>query len=219
MSSLLTQKAAGVLRKPASSGVMFVVVPVARKTVASNAVRQTVAQFKARNPGTKVLGVQRSAGWKPIAQRLTGAVSGFRRASPIVRRPSSIQPAEPSALMQSRFLDETTRFLRNDEGMLDAAKVADLFSLKLAELASLMGVSRQAFSSTTTSANYQAKLETLEQIARLLAAIEGNRERFKQWLRTPNRSYENQSPLQLVRGGKAQFVADHVDGYLSGQLT
>jgi uncharacterized protein (DUF2384 family) len=223
MSSVLTKKAAGAASQHGVSGVMFVVVPVARKTMASDAVNRTVARFKARNPETKILGVQRSGGWRPIAQRLTVGAHGIPRLSSghsgAARRRSPVQPAQASALAGSRLLDETTRFLRNANGMLDAAKVADLFTLKPAELAPLLGVSKQAFSTTTTSPNYQAKLETLERIARLLAAIDGSQERFKQWVRTPNRTYGNRSPLQLIRDGQAQFVADHIEGYMSGLTT
>lgn len=220
MATTLSRKIAA-KKQHAAADVTFVVLPVARKTVPTAVARRMVAEFKARNPGTKMLGLQHSIAWKPSARRLTGAM---RKASPdaeeaSVRRKAPILPAGASALAASQLLDETTRFLRNAEGMLDAAAVAELFTLKLAELARLLGISRQAFSTTTASPNYQPKLETLERVARLLAAIGGDRERFKQWLRTPNRAYQNRSPLQLIALGQAQFLADHVEGYLAGQLT
>lgn len=107
-----------------------------------------------------------------------------------------------------------TADLRAASGRLSAEKVAGCFGLSVAELARLLGRSRQAVSKTDDAESSQRELAPFERIARLRAALPGAA--FSSWLNAGNELLDDETPLARVRAGAAGEVADLADDMLSG---
>jgi hypothetical protein len=107
-----------------------------------------------------------------------------------------------------------TADLRSGSGRLSAEKVAGCFGLSVAELARLLGRSRQAVSKTDDAESTQRALAPFERIARLRAALPGVA--FSSWLNADNELLDDQTPLARIRAGAAAEVADVADDMLSG---
>lgn len=121
---------------------------------------------------------------------------------------------EPYLRISARLRDPAT-------GRLDATKVGDFFGLKNTELATLCGVSKQSIGQNPTSLGIQGKLAALDVAARGLLLCRGDEAQFKVWLSSPNPDFvrlegRHASPLELIRLGHAQVVADHVTRKLYG---
>ena len=108
-----------------------------------------------------------------------------------------------------------TADLRGPSGRLSADRVAEIFGLSLAELAAIAGKSRQALSKTPDSLSAQPALRPLERAARLRAALEPAE--FRQWLNCSNAELDERSPIELIRSGRADRVADLAEDILTGQ--
>jgi hypothetical protein len=107
-----------------------------------------------------------------------------------------------------------TRDLRAPSGRLSARRVAAAFGLPVAELARLLGRSRQAVAKTDDAESMQAALATWARIARLRAVLAAAD--FRAWLSTPNELLAGGSPLDVVRAGEVAAVADLAEDMLSG---
>jgi len=101
--------------------------------------------------------------------------------------------------------------LRNDQGRLDAKLVADLFGLTLTDVAANVGISRQALSKTPDSLSVQGALNQFERIARSLLTVTGTEKGLKTWLNAPNKRFDQHTPLEVIKLGKAALLADWVD--------
>lgn len=108
-----------------------------------------------------------------------------------------------------------TADLRGPSGRLSADRVAEAFGLSLAELAALAGKSRQALSKTPDALSAQPVLRPLERAARLRAVLE--QDEFRQWLNGSNAELDGRSPIELIRSGRADLVADLAEDILTGQ--
>ena len=108
----------------------------------------------------------------------------------------------------------STAALRSGSGRLSAQKVAEQFGLSLAELGSLIGRSRQALWKTDDSEAIQASLLPFERIGRLRAVLPEND--FRSWLNMSNEQLDEQTPIQVIRDGKAGSVADLAADMLTG---
>lgn len=120
----------------------------------------------------------------------------------------------PYLAIRHRFSDEAC-------GRLDAGKIAKLFGLSMAEMGTLCGVSKQSIHANPTSKGIQEKLEPLVKAARGVLWCGGDESKFKTWLNQPNPDfpeYEGRqlSPLDLIRMGHAQVIADKVQSLLTG---
>ncbi len=101
--------------------------------------------------------------------------------------------------------------LRNDNGRLDAELVAKIFDLSMTDIATNVGISRQALSKTPDSLNVQAALRDFERIARSLLVVTGTIKGLKMWLHSPNERFDEHTPLEVIKLGKVKLLADWVD--------
>ncbi|MBL9158408.1 MAG: hypothetical protein JNJ70_13100 [Verrucomicrobiales bacterium] len=115
-----------------------------------------------------------------------------------------------------------SRCIRNEvSGRLDAKKVAQFFGLKPAELARVVGVSRQALSKTPDSAGIQKALYPFEEITRGMLMVGDDPTLFRQWLNTPSRDLpkkdgQHMTPMEMIREGHPAVIAGLVDSALTG---
>lgn len=124
-------------------------------------------------------------------------------------------PADP--LSKVRQVIESTADLRTSSGRLSAANIAEAFSLSIAELAALVGRSRQAVSKTPDADSLQPLLRPFERTARLRATLSMGE--FRQWLHLANDQFDDRTPLDLIRDGKVGVIADLVQDMLTGSPT
>jgi DNA-binding response OmpR family regulator len=101
--------------------------------------------------------------------------------------------------------------LRNDNGRLDAELIAKAFDLNISDIAANVNISRQALSKTPDSLNIQPTLRHFERIARSLLAVTGSPKGLKMWLHSPNKRFDEHTPLEIIKLGKVQMLADWVD--------
>lgn len=117
-------------------------------------------------------------------------------------------------LGQIKSVVRATSDLRTDSGRLSAFRVANVFGLSVAEVAKLLGSSRQAVSKTLDAPSLQDGLRLFERIARLRTVLQP--EDFRKWLNMPRPDLGDRSPLDVVRARKAAAVADLVEDMLTG---
>ena len=113
---------------------------------------------------------------------------------------------------------EATWLLFNPKSQrLDLKRVAKLFGLTVRRLAGIVGVPPSTADKTPDSKVIHEKLLRFEQIARGLAELDGDQDKFRRWLNTPNPELSDFTPLQVIEKGKADAVADMVSAALLGQ--
>jgi hypothetical protein len=129
---------------------------------------------------------------------------------------------EPTGANEHRDVDpfagvkeivDSTADLRTGSGNLSAARVAEAFGISVAELAGLIGKTRQAVSQRDESKSIQEALLPYERVARLRAVLGQN---FKKWLRIPNRELADRVPLDVIREGNVKVAAELVEDMLTG---
>jgi transcriptional regulator with XRE-family HTH domain len=125
--------------------------------------------------------------------------------------------AATDPLREIKSVIAATADLRTASGRLSAQKVGEAFGLSIAELAGLLGRSRQAVSKTCDAESLQPALAPFERIARLGAAL--SRSNFLRWLRMPNEQLEGRSPLDAIRDGRVTEIADLAEDMLTGNAT
>jgi hypothetical protein len=159
---------------------------------------------------------------RPEAESATGegraASNAPRRRPPaarVVRRRSARSPRDP--IGEVAEVIAATRDLRAPSGRLSAKAVADAFGLPAAEVARILGRSRQAVGKTDDAESLQEGLAPWARIVRLRAVLSGDD--FRAWLRTDSELLDDRPPLAWVREGRAGVVADLVDDMLSGSPT
>ncbi|HEX4955230.1 MAG TPA: antitoxin Xre/MbcA/ParS toxin-binding domain-containing protein [Thermoanaerobaculia bacterium] len=136
------------------------------------------------------------------------------RLSEAFRAPVAARLRDPLAEVQE--VVRATASLRADSGRWSARKVAEAFGLTVAELAGLLGRTRQALWKTDDAESIQGALAPFVRTARLLGSL--SREDFRAWLNTPNPQLEERAPLSLVRAGQVAIVADLVADLLTGSF-
>ena len=110
-----------------------------------------------------------------------------------------------------------TRDLRLGSGRLSAGKVAEAFGMSLNEVASILGTTRQALFKTPDSKAIQEKLAAFERVARLRALLDA--EEFRAWLNMSNDLLDGLAPVELIRRGRAEVVANLAEDMLTGSPT
>ena len=93
--------------------------------------------------------------------------------------------------------------LRTAGGAIDSARIAEFFELSPDEL--------------KTSDQRGSALEKLEEIAANLVRLTGSVKLSRIWLTTPNAELESDSPIEVIREGDADTVADLLEDILLGQ--
>jgi len=111
-----------------------------------------------------------------------------------------------------------TDSLHNREsGRLDIRPVAALFGITVSELARFIGIEEKTALKTPDSKNVHERLLPYEQIAGALDLLDGDASAFRKWLNSANSELHNQTPMQLVKEGKAKDLAGLVRSALLGQ--
>jgi hypothetical protein len=124
------------------------------------------------------------------------------------------RPAAVDPLAELADVAATTQTFRADSGRLSAEKLAPAFGISLAELAHLVGRSRQSVSKTPDAPSLQKGLQPYARTARLLTRLSATD--FKAWLQTPDAQLDGLTPLETIRQGEGEVVADLADDMLSG---
>jgi acetyl-CoA acetyltransferase len=104
--------------------------------------------------------------------------------------------------------------LHDSSPAISAVRVADAFGLSVAELAEILGRSRQAVSKAPAADALQKDLRAFERVARLRAIVEPAE--FRHWLRSECPDLEGSTPLEQIRKGRVGVVADLVEDLLTG---
>ncbi|HMO97872.1 MAG TPA: MbcA/ParS/Xre antitoxin family protein [Kiritimatiellia bacterium] len=110
---------------------------------------------------------------------------------------------------------DVTADLRESGGNLSARIIADLYDIKMAELARLLGRTPQALSKTPDADTLQNDLAYFERIARLRLRLKDD-DSFRKWLRMKNPQLDGHTPLDVLKMKKWQELADYVDDMLTG---
>ena len=115
-----------------------------------------------------------------------------------------------------RLPDLVVEVLRNDNGRLDAKKVADMFGLSTRDLAQSIGVNEPALYKTPDSRNIQTQLIPFERIAWGLLRLAGSEKGMKIWLNASNPDLDNESPIDFIKAGHVEDMAAMVEDSLLG---
>jgi cell division protein ZapA (FtsZ GTPase activity inhibitor) len=121
----------------------------------------------------------------------------------------------PDHLRQLKKVIEATEDLRAKSGKLSATNVASVFGLSVAELASLVGRTRQTASKTPDADSLQPLLQPFERVARVRAVL--SQSDFRKWLHLANEELDGRTPFELIRQGKVAAVAELVEDMLTGR--
>jgi hypothetical protein len=121
------------------------------------------------------------------------------------------------ALALAREVVRSSATLRATSGRLSAKAIAEAFGLSVAELASVLGTSRQRLSKTPDAKALQSALSPFERVFRLRSVVP--QEEFAAWLRQANLQLDEATPLECIQVGEVDVVADLVEGMLTGRPT
>lgn len=124
---------------------------------------------------------------------------------------------ESDPLKTTKSVIAATKDLRSGSSRLAADRIAEVFELSLNALASAIDSTRQALFKTPDSEAIQTKLFPFERIARLRSVLPP--EDFRAWLNMSNELLDGNSPIQVIKKGKAAIVADLADDMLTGNPT
>lgn len=123
-------------------------------------------------------------------------------------------PASTDSLASVRSILDATGDLRSASGRLDATKIAEAFGISVSELAGLLERSRQTVSKTPDAESLQPLLRPYERAARLRAVLRASD--FRAWLRLANGQLGEMTPLEVVRSGRIDVLADLAEDLLTG---
>jgi hypothetical protein len=124
------------------------------------------------------------------------------------------RPERADHLGELKKIIEATSDLRAKSGKLSASLVATVFGLSVAELAALVGRTRQTASKTPDADSLQPLLQPFERVARVRAVL--SQGGFRKWLHLANDELDGLTPLEAIRQGKVAVVADLVEDSLTG---
>jgi hypothetical protein len=126
-------------------------------------------------------------------------------------------PDRADPLGRIKSVIAATADLRAPSGRLSARRVAEAFGLTLAQLAAAIGKARQTVWKTDDAEALQPRLFPFERTARLRTVL--SKSDFRSWLNMPNEQLDDRTPIDLVRRGQADVVADLAEDMLSGSPT
>jgi CheY-like chemotaxis protein len=101
-------------------------------------------------------------------------------------------------------------------GRIDAKKLADYLGIPLASLAIAIGKEYKAVFKTPASEPLQPALAPIHRTVMALHRYFGHRNESLAWLNTANPELDAKRPKDLVLEGKAEIVADMLEGALAG---
>jgi putative PIN family toxin of toxin-antitoxin system len=103
-------------------------------------------------------------------------------------------------------------------GRIDAKRLAAYLDVPLSALARAAGKDYKAVFKSPASAPLQPRLAPIHRTVVALERILGSRSRALAWLNSPNGELDGKTPLSLVMAGKAEVVADMLEGTLAGVI-
>jgi hypothetical protein len=152
-----------------------------------------------------------------VAQGIQAGEDAFNEAvAKIVatRHLSAEKTERADHLSELKKVIEATDDLRAKSGKLSANNVASVFGLSVAELAALVGRTRQTVSKTPDADSLQLLLQPFERVARVRGVL--SQSDFRKWLHLANEELDGQTPFEVIRKGKIALVADLVEDMLTG---
>jgi hypothetical protein len=151
-----------------------------------------------------------------VAQGIMAGEDAFNEAVAKIAATRQLAAARPetAGFGELKKVIEATADLRARSGKLSATNVASVFGLSLAELAALVGRTRQTASKTPDADSLQPLLRPFERVARVRAVLGQND--FRKWLHLANDELDDRTPLEAIREGKVAIVADLVEDMLTG---
>jgi hypothetical protein len=148
----------------------------------------------------------RLAAKSPLVQLMETPITSGKWDYFIARLQDDGQP--PPKPLKVQYIDE----LRNDDtGRLDAKKVGDVFNLPVSTIATCIGKPRATVDKTPDSMAVQAGLRHFERIASSLLSVTGSVKGLRMWLNSPNPEFEAHTPLDVIKLGQVEMLADWVD--------
>ena len=103
-------------------------------------------------------------------------------------------------------------------GRIDAKLVAAYLDVPLSTLARAVGKDYKAVFKTPASAPLQALLAPIHRTVVVLERVLGSRSSALAWLNSPNGELDGRTPLSVVMAGRAEVVADMLEGTLAGVI-
>ena len=105
----------------------------------------------------------------------------------------------------------------NDRGAINPRKIADVLGITLAELARLVGVSRNTLNATTPGPRATTALTPLLKILAMASEMSGSEQRAVAWFKfNPILSMGSKTPMEHVQHGNAETVLIHLEDVLNG---
>lgn len=104
----------------------------------------------------------------------------------------------------------------HESGRLDASLVARFMGISLKTMAEALGRSYRAVHKTPHSVSLQSDLQILRRIVELLLSLVGSRQAACAWLNTPSPDLAGETPLGLIKSGRADSVRDLLENVASG---
>ena len=151
-----------------------------------------------------------------ITRWLQASEDAFEAVAKIVvtRQLATERTERADRLGELKKIIEATADLRAKSEKLSANNVASVFGLSVAELAALVGRTRQTASKTPEADALQPLLQPFERVARVRAVLGQND--FRKWLHLANDELDGRTPFEMIRLGKVAAVADLVEDMLTG---
>lgn len=121
---------------------------------------------------------------------------------------------------QTRSFVEPVHILRNSKsGRLDAERIAEIFGIALSDIARAVNKSYSTVHKTPDSPALQNALYSFERIAAAVKTITGGELEpgLKIWLNAPNKAFPKDLPVDLIKQGHANMLADMLEDVLLGQ--
>jgi uncharacterized protein (DUF2384 family) len=103
-----------------------------------------------------------------------------------------------------------------ESGRIDAKKLAHYLGVPLAALSRAVGKQYKAAFKSPTSAGLHAALAPVHRAVVALHRVYDDRKHELVWLQTPHPDLDDTAPMQLILSGKAEVVADLLEGALAG---
>jgi len=150
-----------------------------------------------------ILGVNAGATAADVEARINRLASSVREAV------AAYAPSGPSLVAE----------LHDPEsGRIDARRLASYLDVPLSALSRVIGKQYKAVFKSPSSGVLQARLAPLHRLVVALQRLFGERSRVLVWLNSPNAELGGVAPIGLVMEGRAEVVADLVEGTLAGVI-
>jgi DNA-binding response OmpR family regulator len=107
--------------------------------------------------------------------------------------------------------------LHNDRGRLDAKQFAKLFDIEIGDLLPALGKKGSTVYKTPDSEALQPVLRVLASTASGLVRLVGSTRHARIWMNAPNPALDGHAPIELLKQGNIEALADFVQDLLEGR--